>query len=249
MFDLIAGREKHLPSHATVPLLLSTSAQAAVIALIFALPLLFMTERLPEVPTMMAFVADMPAPPPPPPPPPAAAKPKQATPKPEAAVQQNQFIAPLEEPAEIAALPEDEGSDTGVLGGVEGGIPGGVVGGVVGGLPEAPPPPPPAPAPTPRTPVRIGGQIKQPQLLKRIEPEYPPLAVKAHIQGIVILEATVSEDGAVAEVRLLRSANPLLDREAEIALRQWRYSPLDLNGTHVPFVLTVTLSFFLEAPS
>ena len=69
MFDLIAGREKHLPSHATVPLLLSTSAQAAVIALIFVLPLLFMTERLPEVPTMMAFVAEVPAPPPPPPPP------------------------------------------------------------------------------------------------------------------------------------------------------------------------------------
>ena len=250
MFDLIAGREKHLPSHATVPLLLSTSAQAAVIALIFVLPLLFMTERLPEVPTMMAFVADMPAPPPPPPPPPpAAVKPKQATPKPEAAVQQNQFIAPIEEPAEIAAVPDDEGSDAGVPGGVEGGIPGGVPSGVVGGLPEAPPPPPPAPTPTPRTPVRIGGQIKQPQLLKRVEPEYPPLAVKAHIQGIVILEATVSEDGAVAEVRLLRSANPLLDREAEIALRQWRYSPLDLNGTHVPFVLTVTLSFFLEAPS
>lgn len=245
MFDLIAGREKHLPSHATVPLLLSTSTQAAVIALIFVLPLLFMTERLPEVPTMMAFVADVPAPPPPPPPP-AAAKPKQAPPKPEASAQQNQFIAPTEEPAEIAALPDDEGSDTGVPGGVEGGIPGGVVGGVVGGLPEAPPPPPPPP--TPRTPVRIGGQIKQPQLLKRVEPEYPPLAVKAHIQGIVILEATVSEDGAVKEVRLLRSANPLLDREAEIALRQWRYSPLDLNGTHVPFVLTVTLSFFLEAP-
>jgi protein TonB len=246
MFDLIAGREKHLPSHATVPLLLSTSVQAAAIALIFVLPLLFMTERLPEVPTMMAFVADVPAPPPPPPPP-AAAKPKQSRPKPEVAAQQNQFIAPIEEPAEIAALPDDEGSDTGVPGGVEGGIAGGVVGGVVGGLPEAPPPPPP-PAPTPRTPVRIGGQIKQPQLLKRVEPEYPPLAVKAHIQGIVILEATVSEDGAVTEVRLLRSANPLLDREAEIALRQWRYSPLDLNGTHVPFVLTVTLSFFLEAP-
>ncbi len=73
-----------------------------------------------------------------------------------------------------------------------------------------------------------------------MEPEYPPLAVKAHIQGIVILEATVSEDGAVTEVRLLRSANPLLDREAEMALRQWRYSPLDLNGTPVPFMLTVT---------
>jgi protein TonB len=245
MFDLIAGRETHLPSHATVPLLLSTSAQVTVIGAIFALPLLFMTERLPEVPTMMAFVADVPAPPPPPPPPPMAAKPKPVAAKPEVAARQNQFVAPLEEPAEIATLPDDEGgSDTGVPGGVEGGIAGGVIGGVVGGLPEAPPPPPPPPAP--RTPVRIGGQITQPQLLKRVEPEYPPLAVKAHIQGIVILEATVNEDGTVADVRLLRSANPLLDREAEKALRQWRYSPLDLNGTRVPFVLTVTLSFFLE---
>jgi protein TonB len=243
MFDLIEGREKHLPSHATFPLLLSTSAQATVVALIVVLPLLFATERLPEVPTMMAFVAELPAPPPPPPPP-MAAKPKPASPKPAPTAQQNQFIAPLEEPAEIAALPDDEGSDTGVPGGVEGGIPGGVVGGVVGGLPEAPPAPPTPPAP--RSPVRIGGQIKQPQLLKRVDPEYPPLAVKARIQGIVILEATVGEDGEVKEVRLLRSANPLLDRAAEIALREWRYSPLDLNGYHVPFVLTVTLSFFLE---
>ena len=65
---------------------------------------------------------------------------------------------------------------------------------------------------------------------------------------MVILEATVGEDGAVQDVRLLRSLNPLLDREAERALREWRYSPLVLNGTRVPFVLTVTLSFFLEAP-
>ena len=246
MFDLIVGRETHLPSHATVPLLLSTSAQATVIGAIFVLPMLFMAERLPEVPTMMAFVADVPAPPPPPPPPPMAAKPKPPAAKPDVAARETQFVATLEEPAEIATLPDDEGgSDIGVPGGVEGGIAGGVIGGVVGGLPEAPPPPPPPPAP--RTPVRIGGQITQPQLLKRVEPEYPPLAVKAHIQGIVILEATVNEDGTVADVRLLRSANPLIDREAEIALRQWRYSPLDLNGTRVPFVLTVTLSFFLEA--
>jgi periplasmic protein TonB len=245
MFDLIAGREKHLPSHATVPLLLSTSAQAAIIASIAVVPLLFMTERLPEVPTMMAFVAEMPAPPPPPPPP-VAAKPKEAAPKPAATPTQHQFVAPVEEPSKISELPDDEGFDVvGVPGGVEGGIPGGVIGGVVGGLPEAPPPPPPASAP--KVPVRIGGQIKQPQLVKRVEPEYPPLAVKAHIQGVVILEATVNENGEVTEVRLLRSANPLLDREAQIALRQWRYSPLDLNGTNMPFILTLTLSFFLEA--
>ena len=89
-------------------------------------------------------------------------------------------------------------------------------------------------------------QITQPALIKRVEPEYPPLAVKAHIQGVVILEATVGEDGNVVDVKLLRPANPLLDREAAIAVRQWRYTPVVLNGTRVPFILTVTLSFSLE---
>jgi len=248
MFDLIAGREKHLPSHATFPILVSTTVQATVVALVLLVPFLFMTQRLPEVPTMMAFVAVPPAPPPPPPPPAAAAKPKEP-PKAAAVEPETALSVPLEEPSKIAELPNDEGSDTGVPGGVEGGIPGGVVGGVVGGLPEAPPPPPPPPAaPAPRAPVRIGGQITAPQLVKRVDPVYPPLAVKARIQGVVILEATVGEEGDVQDVRLLRSLNPLLDREAERALREWRYSPLVLNGTRVPFVLTVTLSFFLEAP-
>jgi protein TonB len=247
MFDLIAGREKHLPSHATLPILLSTSAQAMVIALVALLPILFVTERLPEVPTMMAFVAALPAPPLPPPPPAPAAKPK---PEPKApAATQTEFVAPVEPPAEISQLPDDEGPSSGIPGGVEGGIAGGVVGGIVGGMPEPPPPPPPPPpAPAPRAPVRIGGQITPPQLIKRVEPEYPALAVKAHIQGVVILEATVGEDGDVQDVRVLRSVNPLIDREAERALRQWRYSPVVLNGIRVPFVLTVTLSFSLTPP-
>jgi protein TonB len=245
MFDLIAGRERHLPSHPTVPIVLSTAVQAAVIALIALIPVLLVSDRLPEVPTMMAFVATPPTPPPPPPP--AIAKPKRTAPNAAPTTHQTTPVAPLEEPATIAALPDDEGFDVGVPGGVEEGIPGGVVGGVVGGLPEPPPPPPP-PSPTPRVPVRIGGQIKQPRLIRRIEPEYPPLAVKARTQGVVILEATVGEDGHVREVKLLRSANPLLDRAAEAALREWRYFPVVLNETPVPFILTVTLSFFLEGP-
>ena len=245
MFDLIEGREKHLPSHGTLPIALSTVAQATVVALVLLVPYLYMTERLPEVPTMMAFVATLPAPPPPPPPP-VAAQPKSKPPKTEAAPTQNPSAAPLEEPARISELPDDERS-VGVPGGVEGGIAEGIVGGIVGGLPEAPPPPPPPPAP--KAPVRIGGQIKPPHLLKRIDPEYPPLAVAAKVEGVVILEATVNEDGAVTEVRLLRAVHPLLDREAERVLRQWRYSPVILNDVRVPFILTVTLSFSLEASS
>ena len=126
-------------------------------------------------------------------------------------------------------------------------MPGGIAGGVLGGLPE-PPPPPPAP-PATRAPVRIGGQIQSPTLLHRVEPVYPPTAVDARLQGMVILEAIVDRDGTVAEVKVLRSANGLLDREAVIAVKQWRYSPLVLNGLRERFVLTVTLTFHLETRS
>jgi protein TonB len=94
--------------------------------------------------------------------------------------------------------------------------------------------------------VRIGGQIQPPTLIRRVEPIYPPMAVSAHVHGTVILEAVVDESGAVTDVKVLRSGNPLLDREALIAVRQWRYSPVVLNGTPVRFVLSVVLSFSLQ---
>jgi protein TonB len=95
-------------------------------------------------------------------------------------------------------------------------------------------------------PVRIAGEMKPPVLLKRVEPEYPPLAVAARITGVVILEATVDEQGLVTDVRVLRPLNALVDAEAVRAVRQWRYSPLTLNGHLSPFILTVTLSFSVK---
>ena len=245
MFDLITGEAKHLPSHPALPLVISTTLQAMVIGSIVAVPLLFLADRLPEVPTMMAFVADVPAPPPPPPPPAPRARKPPASARPAPASGQ---LAPLEAPERIEPQAVSEESfDEGAEGGVEGGVPGGVAGGVVGGLPDAPPPPPPAPAP--RAPVRVGGQIQTPALLHRVEPVYPPFAVNAHLQGVVILEALVDEDGSVAEVKVLRSATALLDNAALVAVRQWRYSPLLLNGIRTRFVLTVVLSFNLTESS
>jgi TonB family protein len=93
--------------------------------------------------------------------------------------------------------------------------------------------------------VRIGGQIQAPAQLVRVEPEYPWQAVAAGVQGSVILEAIVNEEGAVESVRVLRSI-PLLDRSATKAVEQWRYSPLLLNQRPTRFVLTVVLTFNLE---
>jgi protein TonB len=77
-----------------------------------------------------------------------------------------------------------------------------------------------------------------------VSPDYPQIAINAKVEGVVILEATVGTDGAVRHVRVLRSS-PLLDKAAVDAVKQWRYSPLQLNGRAEPFILTVTVSFNL----
>lgn len=242
MFDLITGKAAHLPRRSAVPIVISTSVQAIVIAGAVAVPVLFMADRIPAVPTMLAFVA---SPPPPPPPPPPPAPPAKAPSAPKPVTTASADAAPVEPPSRIEPeIGDDEGFDEGVPGGVEGGIPGGVIGGVLGGIAAVPPPPPPPPAP-PRGPVRVGGQIREPTLLHRVEPIYPPVAVHARLTGTVILEALVDAQGNVAEVTVLRSANALLDRAAVDAVRQWRYSPLVLNGIPERFLLTVALRFNL----
>ena len=246
MFDLVTGKAPHIPVTPAVPLVISTTLQVMLAAAILV-PLLFATGALPQPPVMMAFVAPPPAPPPPPPPPPAPAAPKKE-PQPARPVTASAPVAaPIEPPREIVAEPIDTTGEEGVEGGVEGGIPGGVLGGVLGGLPDLPlPPPPPPPQPVRRDPVRVGGQISQPALLRRVEPVYPAVAVHAHIEGTVILEAIVDRAGVVESVKVLRSAGGLLDKAAIDAVEQWQYSPVLLNGKPERFVLTVVLSFNLE---
>ena len=224
----------------------STLAHATIVGLVILVPLLYLSEELPKPPDMLAFVvASAPPPPPPPPPPPAQ---RRAEPvKPKAVLKAESAIAaPVQAPAEILPerpilLVEPEFGE----GGVEGGVVGGIAGGIAGGIPMMPaPPPPPPPAPTPIKPVRVGGDIEQPSLLHRVSPEYPQIAISAKKEGVVILEATVDADGLVSHVRVLRS-EPLLDKAAIDAVKQWRYSPLQLNGRAQPFILTVTVSFNL----
>ena len=88
--------------------------------------------------------------------------------------------------------------------------------------------------------------MKAPALIRRVQPTYPEIAVTAHVQGDVILEATVNAGGQVESVRVLQSRSHLLDKAAIDAVKQWQYSPLVLNDTAWPFVLTVTLTFSIQ---
>jgi periplasmic protein TonB len=108
----------------------------------------------------------------------------------------------------------------------------------VGGLPQEAPP-------SAAKLVRVGGQIKTPKLLKKVDPVYPDLAKQARAGALIILEATVDAAGHVQEVRVLRSA-PLFDEAAVDAVKQWTYRPLLLNGVPTPFIVTVTLNFHFQ---
>jgi protein TonB len=266
MFDLIVAGSHGAKRRDLVPLAISWGVHALVIGGVVVLPLLFATNPLPDPPEQMVISVTL-APPPPPPPPPAAAAPdaKPAVPRPVTRPRTNPQpieVLPLRQLPALVQAPLDEDADgagerdnsDGVLGGITGGVPGGVFGGVVGGISSAPlPPPSPPPAPTPppaapapRAPIRAGGQIQAPALIKQVPPVYPPIAVSAQIEGVVILEATVGRDGRVEEVEVLRSVR-LLDKAAIDAVRQWEYAPLLLNGQAERFILTVTVSFSLSS--
>jgi protein TonB len=113
----------------------------------------------------------------------------------------------------------------------------------------APPALPPALPPPPieivkATPIRVS-VLEQANLIHRVSPVYPPIAIKTRIQGTVVLEATITKEGTIETLRII-SGHPLLARAALDAVSQWRYRPLFLNGEPVEVITTVTVTFTLQ---
>lgn len=95
--------------------------------------------------------------------------------------------------------------------------------------------------------------VNAPKLIRRVEPEYPQAALKARVQGQVILEATTDVYGRIAGVKTIvpsEKDNPapeyrLLADAAASALKQWLYEPYIVDGTPRPVRFTVILTFKL----
>jgi TonB family protein len=113
------------------------------------------------------------------------------------------------------------------------------------------------PTPRPATPVdrgpggvyRFGDVgITMPRVLREVRAQYTSDAMRAKIQGTVVLEATVTPDGTVEDVHIVRSLDPTygLDQEAMKAARQWRFAPGTRLGVPVPVRVTMELSFTIR---
>jgi len=90
--------------------------------------------------------------------------------------------------------------------------------------------------------IRISQGVSQGLLIKRVQPIYPPAALKVHAQGAVQIEATINKEGNVINTKVLRG-DAVLARAALDAVRQWRYKPYYLDGEPVEIQTQITVNF------
>ena len=86
---------------------------------------------------------------------------------------------------------------------------------------------------------------ERPPLLLRVNPEYPQEALDKWIKGTVTLDTEIGTDGNVKDVKVIRSAHPLLDKVAMDAVKQWKYSPFQVKGGLNALMFTVNVQFDL----
>jgi protein TonB len=81
-----------------------------------------------------------------------------------------------------------------------------------------------------------------------VKPQYTSDAMRAKVQGTVLLECVVRPDGSVGDVQILRSLDGVfgLDQEAIKAAKQWRFAPGTRLGEPVPVLVTIELTFTLR---
>ena len=110
----------------------------------------------------------------------------------------------------------------------------------------APPPPihRPQPQAQPSGPMRVSAGVQMAKLVKKVIPEYPPLAKSARISGVVHLIGIIARDGTIRNLQLV-SGHPLLARAALEAVQQWIYQPTLLSGEPVEVIAPIDVYFNL----
>jgi len=219
--------------------LVSFAVQALAVGGLLLLPLLY-TQGLPKL-QLARVVAPTPPPAPPAPQPMRSARETASN-----MSRDGQVIAPRSVPREIVHIdetnappPVDVGGPS-VVGGAGNSLARNSVLNSIGtGFAFVP-----APPPTPSVPPRIS-RMMEGNLIDRVQPQYPPLARQARVQGIVVLRAVISREGRIENVQVI-SGHPLLVKSAMDAVRQWRYRPYYLNNEPVEVETQVTVNFMLS---
>ncbi len=81
-------------------------------------------------------------------------------------------------------------------------------------------------------PVRISPDEAQGAVVNKVSPDYPEMARKMKLTGKVELDAVIDEAGAVESIKVIKG-NPLLTGSARIALKKWKFKPIERDGKAV----------------
>jgi protein TonB len=214
-----------------------------IVAALVLIPLAFL-QRIDSA-NLQAMYLTMPRPPAPAPPPSAADLPVRH------AVRHIRFVPaivmPTAIPKKIVEV-KDEGAPElatagATPGGVAGGENGGVLGGVLGGASDGPaPPPPPAPK---RGIQRVGGDMKPPRQILKVDPDYPRIAMTAKVEGVVVIDAVIDPQGNVIQAHAISGPGLLIPAALQAVLK-WKYEPTYLDGMPVSIEMKVEVGFHLH---
>lgn len=93
-----------------------------------------------------------------------------------------------------------------------------------------------------------GDGVSLPSVLSEVKPTYTRQALQKKIQGSVFMAVVVAENGGVGDVRITRSldAEYGLDRQAVIAVKQWKFTPGRRHGKPVAVEVTIEMTFTLK---
>jgi TonB family protein len=88
--------------------------------------------------------------------------------------------------------------------------------------------------------------VTAPSLLKHVSPDYDDAARQERIQGTVLLAGIVETDGTVSGIRVVKSLDERLDRQAIKALGQWKFNPGQRDGVAVRVETQIEMTFSVK---
>jgi TonB family protein len=94
--------------------------------------------------------------------------------------------------------------------------------------------------------IRVGGNVQQTKLIKKVNPRYPPEAKAEGVQGTVRLNVRIDKEGFVVETEVEKSPDDRLSESAVEAVRQWVYAPTLLNGNPVEVLTVIDVNYTLQ---
>jgi TonB family protein len=96
-------------------------------------------------------------------------------------------------------------------------------------------------------PLKVEGNVKPPKIVNKVQPEYPASARDAKIEGTVVVDTVIDEQGRVRNPTVAESSgNADLDRSAVDTVAQWTFQPATLDGKPVEVYYTLTIRFALD---